>query len=68
MTHQDFIAWLDGYLTGCGDKPDAAVIRAKMAEAKAPATTLLWGTDLKPFIQPATSGTLPLPPMPYTTC
>jgi hypothetical protein len=31
MTKADFLMWLDGYLSGCGDKPNMAVIAEKLA-------------------------------------
>jgi len=66
MTHSEFIAWLDGYLTG-RDTADAALIRQKLSEVKAP-EPFNWRTS-GPFVQPArfVSGD-PMPIHPYTTC
>lgn len=69
MTQSEFIAWLDGYLLD-RTSIDAALIRQKMAEVKAP-EPFNWRTISTPVfgMPPArlTSGD-PMPIHPYTTC
>lgn len=69
MTKAEFIAWLDGYLTG-RDMADAALIREKLATVKEPAP-FDWGKISTPVfgMPPArlTSGD-PMPIHPCTTC
>lgn len=69
MTHSEFIAWLDGYLTG-RDTVDAALIRAKLETVKESAP-LDWGALVPPVLgmppSRLTSGD-PMPILTYTTC
>lgn len=69
MTHPEFIAWLDGYLTK-RDTADAALIREKLAMVKDP-VPFDFGKLMPPVLgmppMRLTSGD-PMPIHPYTTC